>query len=83
VETYWLHGPKSNYTSAMDTNVSTVRDDEPIMFDHQVKTTQETTVPSNSMNKPSDDHLKVVQTLPNVINRSVSTSAGQCPFSGR
>ncbi|CAF1002502.1 unnamed protein product [Rotaria sordida] len=83
VETYWLIGPKSDYTSAIEQDPFRYQDETHAAISQHQATMYETTTKSKLDVNPAADHSPSIKRSSNFQQRPGSTSSGSCPFSGQ
>ena len=83
VETFWLVGPKANYSSPLIHDPFGAAEDEHEAFNQRQFTPQDVKNQSNQESKSPNELVPPSRPLSNVINRKESTLGGQCPFSGQ
>jgi hypothetical protein len=83
VETFWLVGPKANYSSPMTHDPFGTAEDEHESVSQRQFASQETKSQLNQERKSPSELAPPSRPLSNVINRKESTLGGQCPFSGQ
>ena len=83
METYWLDGTKSAYKSVIDQEAFYVNDEEDGGTNANPGSMPRNQQQSSSPNVPFNDQQipKRQSPLNNVINKQLSVSSGQCPFS--
>ena len=86
METWWLIGPKSAYTSVLDQDPFNVSEDELSTPKFQQTNTFENTVPPAFRATTPPDSRTMPTQQPSVVKSNINTrpsiSGGQCPFGG-
>ncbi|CAF2423788.1 unnamed protein product [Rotaria sp. Silwood2] len=83
IETYWLIGPKTDYTSAIGQDALRLHDEShPTISQHQA-TMYETGNKPNANVIHAEDHSPPMKRPANLQRRRGSIVSGNCPFSGQ
>ncbi|CAF3425569.1 unnamed protein product [Rotaria sp. Silwood1] len=83
VETYWLIGPKSEYTSAVEQDTFRLQDENRTTVSQHQATMYETANKSNPNNNQAADHSSPIKQPTNPQRRRGSIVSGNCPFSSQ
>lgn len=82
MDTYWLVGPKSSYTAAIDQDTYRIHEDSHSAVGQHQANMYDTSNKRGSNINQNEGQLTPTKVPSNVINRRPSIVGGQCPFSG-